>query len=179
MDVRWVIWGLMTCRSVSMLWPCQHTYLDCFRCFCHFIVAPPTVLHCRSLHCHSLALSLLLYVAQLLRPTLSVTPNSLTVTLNCCHSLDIPGFVTPKRCHFLPCSIMASQSVVAFVLVVHGFPLTWWNYDTQPFRLYGSVRMLCQQADKSIRKAFVVLYGFGCFLVANAGNMQQKKPLAS
>src|SRR6218665_2721358 len=86
--------------------------------------SPPTVLHCRSLHCHSLALSLLLYVAQLLRPTLSVTPNSLTVTLNCCHSLDIPGFVTPKRCHFLPCSIMASQSVVAFVLVVHGFPLT-------------------------------------------------------
>lgn len=84
--------------------------------------SPPTVLHCRSLHCHSLALSLLLYVAQLLRPTLSVTPNSLTVTLNCCHSLDIPGFVTPKRCHFLPCSIMASQSVVAFVLVVHGFP---------------------------------------------------------
>lgn len=105
MDVRWVIWGLMTCRSVSMLWPCQHTYLDCFRCFCHFIVAPPTVLHCRSLHCHSLALSLLLYVAQLLRPTLSVTPNSLTVTLLLslawhpwlCHSRTLS--LRPLFCH--------------------------------------------------------------------------------
>lgn len=60
--------------------------------------SPPTVLHCRSLHCHSLALSLLLYVAQLLRPTLSVTPNSLTVTLLLslawhpwlCHSQTLP-----------------------------------------------------------------------------------------